>query len=112
MPALLRPEDLPPGTTRISVQDRFNVLHVDRSGLPAAIAAGLTAYLGTTLVDAHIRSTSGTTQINAADLRALPCPSREVLTDLGAWAARQPSRPDAAALDERLDELLRGTTAP
>ena len=55
------------------------------------LATGLTAYLGTTVVDAHIRTISGTTQINAADLRALPCPSFEILSGLGAWSARRPS---------------------
>ena len=108
----LRPQDLPAHALRFSVQDRFSILHVSRSGLSADLAAGLTAYLGTTMVDAHIRTISGTTQINAADLRALPCPSREVLSDLGAWAARQSSWPATAALDDRLDALLRGTAAP
>ena len=112
MTCRLRPQDLSDHVLRFSLQDRFNILHVDQSGLPANLAAGLAAYLGTTFVDAHIRSVSGTTQINAADLRALPCASREVLSDLGAWAERQPSWPDTAALDGRLDKLLRGTAGP
>ncbi|MBM2578164.1 Eco57I restriction-modification methylase domain-containing protein [Jannaschia sp. Os4] len=106
MPALLRPEDLPAGTARISVQDKFNVLHIDRGGLPEALALGLTAYLGTTLVDAHVRSLSGTTQINAVDLRTLPCPSVNILCDLGTWAATQDEWPDAAALDDRLQLMM------
>ena len=106
MPALLRPEDLPEGTTRISVQDKFNVLHIDRGGLPGALALGLTAYLGTSLVEAHVRSLSGTTQINAVDLRTLPCPSVDVLCDLGKWAATQEEWPDAAALDDRLQHMM------
>ncbi|MEM7709233.1 MAG: Eco57I restriction-modification methylase domain-containing protein [Pseudomonadota bacterium] len=112
MAALLRPKDLPAGTARFSVQDRYNILHVDRAGLPDTLAAGLTAYLGTTLVDEHVRSVSGTTQINATDLRTLPCPSRDILTALGVWAVRQPSWPDSSSLDDRLASLMQEAATP
>ena len=75
--------------------------------LRAAQWRRVAVYLGTTLVDKHIRSVFGTTQINAADLRALPCPPRDVLTELGAWAARQPSWPEAGATEDRLAALTR-----
>jgi adenine-specific DNA-methyltransferase len=58
--------------------------------LPLQLALGLSAYLNSTLVDDYVRSFSGHTQINAADLRQLRYPSMEALVRLGDALSQRP----------------------
>lgn len=67
----------------VAFENHLNVLHQKGRGLPTDLARGLLAYLNSAEVDNHIRGYSGSTQINAADLRVLPYPSREELEAIG-----------------------------
>jgi adenine-specific DNA-methyltransferase len=70
----------------IGFENHLNVFHVDKHGMPQALAHGLTTYLNTSAFDEHFRRFNGHTQVNATDLRAMKYPSRETLVKLGKWA--------------------------
>lgn len=68
----------------VGLENHLNVIRGFRGPEGGRLGEALARYLNSQLVDAYIRAVSGTTQVNAADLRALPLPSRsELLND---WA--------------------------
>jgi adenine-specific DNA-methyltransferase len=67
----------------IGFENHLNYFHENGRGLEHSLAAGLFAFLNSTVVDQYFRSFSGHTQVNATDLRALPYPSRDVLQTIG-----------------------------
>ena len=75
----------------LGFENHLNVFHVDRRGLPQALAHGLAVFLNTTAVDEAFRRFNGHTQVNATDLRLMKYPSRDVLAQLGEWAMQQES---------------------
>jgi adenine-specific DNA-methyltransferase len=94
--SLLLPDDLPDGD--IGIENHINVYHQAHHGLDRELAAGLTAYLNSSIVDRYVRLFSGHTQINAGDLRSLRYPSAAQLRELGAQVGRSvaPGMVDAA----------------
>ena len=73
----------------IGFENHLNIIHENKKGMPEQIARGLAMFLNTTPVDLFFRRFNGHTQVNAADLRLLKYPSREILTSLGEWAMQQ-----------------------
>jgi tRNA1(Val) A37 N6-methylase TrmN6 len=73
----------------LGFENHLNLFHQDKRGLPEALARGLAVFLNTTAVDEHFRRFNGHTQVNATDLKLMRYPSRETLTQLGAWAMAQ-----------------------
>ena len=67
----------------IAFENHLNVFHVQGRGLSRELANGLSIYLNASLVDIFFRQFNGHTQVNAADLRCLPYPSREQLIRIG-----------------------------
>ncbi len=67
----------------LAFENHLNLIH--RGGRPISSdeAAGLAAFLNSTLVDLYFRQISGHTQINAADLRSLRYPTKHQLESLG-----------------------------
>ena len=82
---VIRPDDFPPGTEFLGLENHVNVFNAKRRGLPEAIAYGMAAYMNTSAVDEAFRRFSGHTQVNAGDLKAMRYPSRELLEELGHW---------------------------
>ncbi|MGO5318552.1 Eco57I restriction-modification methylase domain-containing protein [Bifidobacterium boum] len=87
--------------------NKLNYIHQGASRrtipLPDDIARGLTLWLSTSIVDEWYRQISGSTQVNATDLRQLPCPNRSQLAQL---AGKLPIEDD---LDqERIDHATEG----
>jgi adenine-specific DNA-methyltransferase len=70
----------------VGFENHLNYVHVHGNGVPRTLAFGLAAYLNSPLVDDYFRQFSGHTQVNAADLRRLPYPSRAQLEQLGQLA--------------------------
>jgi adenine-specific DNA-methyltransferase len=68
---------------QVGFENHLNYYHMDGSGLPRALAKGLTAFLNSTIVDTYFRQFNGHTQVNATDLRALTYPSQGKLQHLG-----------------------------
>ena len=69
---------------RVGFENHLNVFHDNQTGMPHALAVGLSIYLNCTLVDRYFRQFNGHTQVNATDLRSLRYPERPVLERLGA----------------------------
>ena len=85
----------------IAFENHLNVFHANCGGLSPDVAAGLTAYLNSQLVDDFIRQFNGHTQVNATDLRSLRYPSRDQLGELGRAAqADSTGHSDAAVMEQ------------
>jgi len=69
---------------RVGLENHLNYYHCGGGGIAPTLALGLAAFLNTTIVDAHFRQWSGSTQVNATDLRKLRYPSADALVALGA----------------------------
>ena len=69
----------------IGFENHLNVYHAKQKGFFEFLAAGLCAYLNSSLVDRYFRQFNGHTQVNATDLRSLGYPERNVLERIG-WA--------------------------
>lgn len=67
----------------VGFENHLNVYHDNRAGMPRTLAVGLSLYLNCSLVDRFFRQFNGHTQVNAADLRSLCYPDREVLEQIG-----------------------------
>lgn len=89
----------------LGFENHLNLFHANKQGLPQALARGLAVFLNTTAVDESFRRFNGHTQVNATDLKLMKYPSREILMQLGEWAARQ-VRLTQAMIDNRLSMLL------
>lgn len=85
----------------VGFENHLNYFHAKGQGLKRSLAAGLYAFLNSTVVDQYFRRFSGHTQVNATDLRALPYPTREALEAMGN---------DMATLDLDQDEIDRIVT--
>lgn len=67
----------------VALENHLNYIHENGHGLTRDLAAGLSVWLNSTVVDQLFRTFSGHTQVNATDLRTLPFPSRVDLEALG-----------------------------
>ncbi|MGN0833508.1 MAG: Eco57I restriction-modification methylase domain-containing protein [Kiritimatiellia bacterium] len=79
--SIVGPDDFK--NTEIAFENHLNVFMQDKHGLDKFVALGLTVWLNTTWIDGKFRLFSGHTQVNAADLRNLPYPSAEQLSNMG-----------------------------
>jgi len=74
--------------TPITLENHLNFIHegTSRKVVPlrsAELSRGLALWLNTTFVDEWFRNVSGSTQVNAGDIRAMPCPPLDQLEDIG-----------------------------
>lgn len=79
--SIFDPSDVPGDL--VGFENHLNYFHGGGHGLDRDLAAGLFAYLNSTMVDDYFRSFSGLTQVNATDLRKLHYPSRITLEAIG-----------------------------
>ncbi len=101
MPAIYDPDRLPASQgDGVGFENHLNYIHAGGRGLEPEMARGLAVFLGSTLVDAYFRLSSGHTQVNAADLRRLGYPSRCQLVELGSHVG------DRLPAQEEIDELV------
>lgn len=95
---------------RVGFENHLNYFHRSGRGMPPAVAAGLAAFLNSTLVDAYFRQESGHTQVNASDLRRLRYPSLERLEALGRRAGA--GRPAQRRLDRLVAQVALRSRRP
>lgn len=88
----------------VGFENHVNYFHQKDKGLSRELAKGLAAYLNSTLVDWYFRQFSGSTQVNATDLRRLKYPDLELLERLGSRIGRD--FPEQDELDRLLLEEL------
>lgn len=72
----------------IALENHMNFIHAGTSReiepLPSPeLARGLALWLNTTYIDSWFRNVSGSTQVNAKDIKAMPCPPDGDLVKLG-----------------------------
>ncbi len=92
------------GSAPVAFENHLNYYHSQGAGLPPTIAKGLAAFLNSTLVDTYFRQFSGHTQVNAADLRSLRYPERDLLAALGRKIGS--SFPAQDELDRQVDAIV------
>lgn len=80
--SVVESEDFP-GAELLGLDNKLNVFHAQKNGLPRTLVYGLAAYLNTDIVDEEFRLFSGHTQVNATDLRRMKYPRRDLLIQLG-----------------------------
>ena len=90
--------------SRWGFENHLNYFHDNGGPLRQDFARGLAAYLNTSLVDTYFRQFSGHTQVNAADLRSLPYPTRAQLEEIGARVGDRKLAQDG--LDALVEETL------
>jgi adenine-specific DNA-methyltransferase len=88
----------------LGFENHLNYLHSNGHGLDRSLAAGLFAFLNSTVVDQYFRRFSGHTQVNATDLRKLAYPDRETLQAMGAEMRTLDLSQDE--LDELVEKFL------
>lgn len=104
--AWFRPAAIP--TDVVAFENHLNVFHRAGRGIEPALAAGLTVFLNTTVVDGYVRQFSGHTQINTTDLRLLRYPSRSDLLVVGGRVVRDGFPVDQPGVDRLADSGLFG----
>lgn len=72
----------------IALENHLNFIHAGtpRNVVPLrseGLSRGLALWLNSTYIDEWFRDVSGSTQVNAKDIKSMPCPSIETLQSLG-----------------------------
>lgn len=65
--------------------NKLNYFHKNKEGISEKLAKGLVIYLNSTIIDIYFRTFSGSTQVNAHDLRSLKYPSKEKIIMLSKY---------------------------
>lgn len=86
----------------VGFENHLNYFHFHGTGLDAAFAHGLAAFLNSTVLDDCFRLFSGHTQVNATDLRSLRYPSHKMLVELGRKAPPGTAKAEIDAAVERI----------
>lgn len=87
----------------IGLENHLNYIHRPGGDLTRSETIGLAAFLNSTVVDAHFRAISGSTQVNATELRKLRLPPLESLVAIGNLL---PNTPTLAEADQAVSAVL------
>lgn len=68
---------------QVGFENHLNMIYKKRGLLSTHETIGLSALLNSAIVDRYFRIVNGNTQVNAAEIRALPLPPLEVITEIG-----------------------------
>ncbi len=82
------------------MENHLNYIHRPNGEMTDAETWGLAGLLNSTLLDDYFRTLSGSTQVNAAEIRAMPLPDLEAIRELGDFLLER------EATDESLDERV------
>lgn len=92
----------------IGLENHLNYIHRPGGELTRAETVGLAAFLNSPLVDAYFRAISGSTQVNATELRKLRLPPLESLIAIGNLL---PDTPTLAEADHAVTVVLHARQA-
>ena len=92
----------------IGLENHLNYIHRPGGELTRSETIGLAAFLNSTVVDAHFRAVSGSTQVNATELRKLRLPPLESLIAIGNLL---PDSPTLAEADHAVTMVLHARQA-
>ncbi|MFC2346335.1 MAG: Eco57I restriction-modification methylase domain-containing protein [Scardovia wiggsiae] len=95
--------------TCFAAENKLNYVHQGSSRhtipLDDKVAQGLTIWLSSTIIDSWYRQLSGSTQVNATDLRYLPCPDLSDLISLTDKASIKYNL-DQNQIDQTVEDFL------
>ena len=74
----------------VGLENHLNYVYRLDGELSENEALGLAALFNSTLVDRYFRAISGNTQVNAAEIRAMPVPPLEIIREIGKALGTQP----------------------
>ncbi|MBM7492688.1 adenine-specific DNA-methyltransferase [Micromonospora luteifusca] len=94
----------------VGFENHLNVFHSSGAGLQGSLAAGLSVWINSSILESYFRRFSGHTQVNVADLKNIRYPSFERLTLIGAQVDLD-DWPGQGDID-RLVERFLGIKAP
>jgi adenine-specific DNA-methyltransferase len=89
----------------IGLENHLNYIYRKGGAMTPAEARGISAFLASSTVDAHLRALAGSTQVNATEMRKLPMPPLATLVHIGETVGDNPS---LARIDEVVGEALAG----
>ncbi len=95
------------GSEYIGLENHLNYLYRLNGVLSYEEAAGLAAFLNSSLVDRYVRIANGNTQINATELRKLPLPDWQQLVAIGKQVVGQRLEHDFEATERIIMDVLR-----
>jgi len=90
---------------QIGFENHLNVIFKKTVALSVSETIGLSAILNSAIVDRYFRIVNGNTQVNAAELRALPLPPLEMIEAIGE-KVQQISNPMPEQVDKIIFSLL------
>jgi adenine-specific DNA-methyltransferase len=67
----------------VAFENHLNFIHQLKGEMPDEVMWGLAALLSSNIVDNFFKSLSGSTQVNAVEIRSLPLPSMEQIKEIG-----------------------------
>lgn len=67
----------------VGLENHLNYIYKKQGHLEMEVAVGLSTLLNSALIDRYFRLVNGNTQVNAAELRALPLPPLELIKQIG-----------------------------
>jgi adenine-specific DNA-methyltransferase len=90
---------------QVGLENHLNYLYKPAGELTPNEALGLAAYFNSRLIDQYFRAISGNTQVNAAEIRAMPMPPVESIREIGVCLAAKNNR-DPDTVDQVVGELI------
>jgi adenine-specific DNA-methyltransferase len=89
----------------LGLENHLNYVYRPSGELSKEEAFGLAALFNSALVDRYFRAVSGNTQVNAAEIRALPVPRLETIQEIGRAVERRPDRM-SASIERVISDIL------
>lgn len=91
------------GKSKIGITNKLNYIG-HQEGLTIVEALGLSAYFNSSFMDSYYRCISGSTQVNATDIRVMRIPKREKIIQLGETLHKTPTI-DASSLETLIRQM-------
>jgi adenine-specific DNA-methyltransferase len=102
--AVLRHSDI--AADAVGLENHLNYIRRLDGELTLTEAFGLAAIFNSTILDKYFRSLSGTTQVNACEVRALPLPKWDIIRRIGEHCLAHKQTEPGEALDSLVNEAL------
>ena len=95
------------GFGKVGLENHLNYVYRDDGHLKEDETRGLSALLGSALVDRYFRISNGSTQVNATELRSLPLPPADVIREIGKLVPDKAGSEDLTGINSVVFKVLR-----
>ncbi|RMH93632.1 MAG: hypothetical protein D6681_13580 [Calditrichaeota bacterium] len=92
---------------KVGLENHLNYIYGNEGELSEAETLGLSALLGSSLMDHYFRLTNGNTQVNATELRALPLPPLETIVKIGQQVPKCTMDGELDVINRKVYEVLK-----